>query len=85
MDNFAPASLARIIELSEIKEDAQIVKPEKMIQNLYDANEQVLTCLNECYELSGKEKAFGWQNYVQDLITAHRKQRWQLRATLGEK
>ena len=56
-----------------------------MFQNLYDANEQVLACLNECYELSGKEKAFGWQNYVQDLITAHRKQRWQLRATLGEK
>ena len=85
MDNFAPASLARMIELSEIKEDLQIVKPEKMFRNLYEANEQVLACLDECYRLSGENKAWGWQNYVQDLITAHRKHRWMLRATLGEK
>ena len=85
MDNFAPASLARMIELSEIKEDTQIVKPEKMFQNLNEANEKVLACLDECYRLSGEQKAWGWQNYVQDLITAHRKHRWQLRATLGEK
>lgn len=85
MDNFAPASLARIIELSEIKEDAQIVKPEKMLQNLYDANEQVLACLDICFDLAGKEKAWGWQNYVQDLITAHRKHRWMIRATMGQK
>jgi starvation-inducible DNA-binding protein len=85
MDNFAPASLARMIELSEIKEDTQIVKPEKMFKNLFDANEQVLSCLDECYRLAGEQKAWGWQNYVQDLITAHRKHRWMLRATLGEK
>lgn len=85
MDNFAPASLARIIELSEIKEDTQIVKPEKMLQNLYDANEQVLACLDTCFDLAGKEKAWGWQNYVQDLITAHRKHRWMIRATMGQK
>lgn len=85
MDSFAPASLARIIELSEIKEDPQITKPEKMFSNLYDANEQVLSCLNECYELAGKEKAWGWQNYVQDLITEHKKRRWMLKATMGQK
>jgi starvation-inducible DNA-binding protein len=85
MDSFAPASLARMIELSEIKEDPQITKPEKMFSNLFDANEQVLACLQECYELAGREKAYGWQNYVQDLITAHKKQRWMLKATMGQK
>ena len=85
MDNFAPASLARMIELSEIKEDTQIVKPEKMFSNLYDANETVLACLDECYRLSGEQKAWGWQNFVADRITTHRKHRWMLKATLGQK
>jgi DNA-binding ferritin-like protein len=85
MDSFAPPSMARLIELSEIKEDTQIVKPEKMFKNLYDANEQVIACLNECFDIAGKEKAWGWQNYVQDLITTHKKHRWMLRATMGEK
>lgn len=85
MDSFAPPSLARMIELSTIKEDTQIPKPEKMFSNLYDANEEVITCLNECYELAGREKAYGWQNYVQDLITAHKKHRWMLKSTMGQK
>ena len=85
MDNFAPGSLARMVELSEIKEDPQIPNTKKMFQNLYDANETVLACLDECYRLAGEQKAWGWQNYVQDLITAHRKHRWMLKATMGEK
>ena len=85
MDSFAPGSLARLVELSEIKEDPQIPNPKKMFKNLYDANEQVLACLDECYRLSGEQKAWGWQNYVQDLITSHRKHRWMLKATLGQK
>ena len=85
MDSFAPGSMARLIELSEIKEDTQIPNPKKMFQNLLDANETVLVCLDECYRLSGEQKEWGWQNYVQDLITAHRKHRWMLKATLGQK
>ena len=85
MDNFAPGSLARMVELSEIKEDAQIPKPDKMFSNLYDANETVLACLDECYRLSGEQKAWGWQNFVADRITTHRKHRWMLKATLGNK
>ena len=85
MDNFAPGSLARMVELSEIKEDAQIPKPNKMFQNLYDANETVLACLDECYRLSGEQKAWGWQNFVADRITIHKKHRWMLKATLGQK
>jgi len=85
MDSFAPGSMTRLIELSEIKEDPQIPTPKKMLQNLYDANEQVLACLDECFEMSGKEKAWAWQNYVQDLITEHKKHRWMLKATLGQK
>jgi DNA-binding ferritin-like protein len=85
MDSFAPPSLARMIELSEIKEDTQVPQPAKMVRNLYDANEQVLKCLYECFDLAGKEKAWGWQNYVQDLITSHTKHRWMLKATMGQK
>ena len=85
MDSFAPPSLSRLIELSEIEEDPQVPNPKKMFQNLYDANEQVLSCLNECFDLAGKEKAWGWQNYVQDLITEHMKHRWMLKATLNQK
>ena len=56
-----------------------------MFQNLLDANDTILACLDECFKLAGEQKQLGWQNYVQDLITAHRKHRWMLKATLGQK
>lgn len=85
IDNFAPGSLARMIELATIPEDTQIPAPKKMLQNLFDANEEVLTTLTETYYAADTVKELGFANFLQDRIDIHRKHRWMLKATLGNK
>ena len=85
LDAFAPGTLARMKELSTITEDEAIPKAEKMVTNLLDANENLLTSLNECYTMAEELKEFGLSNFLQDRITAHKKHSWMLKATAGKK
>lgn len=85
LDAFAPGTLARMKELSTITEDEAIPKAEKMVTNLLDANESLLTSLNECYTMAEELKEFGLSNFLQDRITAHKKHSWMLKATAGKK
>lgn len=85
LDAFAPGSLTRMKELSSVKEDDLIPKAEKMVTNLIDANDQVLKCLTDAYEMAEEQKEFGLSNFLQDRITTHKKHRWMLKATAGQK
>jgi starvation-inducible DNA-binding protein len=85
LNAFAPGSLTRMKELSSVEEDDLIPKAEKMVTNLITANETVLKCLTEAYEMAEEEKEFGLSNFLQDRITAHKKHRWMLKATAGQK
>lgn len=80
LNSFAPASLGRIIELSNIKEDTKIVDVSVMFNNLIDANEKVIQTLTETYELAEKEKAYAYSNFLQDRLTAHAKHAWMLKS-----
>jgi starvation-inducible DNA-binding protein len=85
LDAFAPGTLARMKELSTLSEDESIPKAEKMVTNLLDANENLLTSLTECYTMAEEMKEFGLSNFLQDRITAHEKHSWKLKATAGKK
>ncbi len=85
LDAFAPGTLARMKELSTLSEDEAIPKAEKMVTNLLDANETLLTSLTECYTMAEEMKEFGLSNFLQDRITAHKKHSWMLKATAGKK
>ena len=85
LDAFAPGSLSRMKELSSLEEDDLIPKAEKMVTNLIIANDEVLKCLTEAYQMAEEQKKFGLSNFLQDRITAHEKHRWMLKATAGQK
>ena len=85
MDGFAPGSLARMVELSDIEEDTQIPNPKKMFQNLLDANEKVIAAMTESYNLANEAKELGYSNFLQDRIDIHKKHGWMIKATLGKK
>jgi starvation-inducible DNA-binding protein len=85
LDAFAPGSLTRMKELSSVEEDDLIPKAEKMVTNLIAANETVIKCLTDAYEMAEEEKEFGLSNFLQDRITAHKKHQWMLKATAGQK
>lgn len=86
LDSFAPGTLARMIELAkDVTEDEKIPLPAKMVTNLMSANEGVMKCLTETYEMAEEEKEFAFSNFIQDRMTAHAKHAWMLKALSGQK
>lgn len=85
LESFAPASLARIIELTKIKEDSKIVNVEMMLSNLLETNQKVIQTVTETYELAEKEKAYAYSNFLQDRLTVHAKHGWMLKSIINKK
>jgi starvation-inducible DNA-binding protein len=85
INSFAPGSLQRMKELTELEEDDLVPNAAKMVVNLIAANDKVLSSLIECYEMAEDAKEYGLSNFLQDRITAHKKHGWMLKATAGQK
>jgi starvation-inducible DNA-binding protein len=85
INSFAPGSLQRMKELTELEEDDLVPNAAKMVVNLIAANDKVLSSLIECYEMAEEAKEYGLSNFLQDRITAHKKHGWMLKATAGQK
>ena len=85
INSFAPGSLQRMKELTELEEDDLVPNAAKMVVNLIAANDKVLSSLVECYEMAEEAKEYGLSNFLQDRITAHKKHGWMLKATAGQK
>ena len=86
IDSFAPGTLTRMVELGkDVGEDAKIPVAAKMVTNLLAANEAVMACMMETYELAEEEKEFAFSNFLQDRLTALAKHGWMLKALSGQK
>lgn len=85
INSFAPGTLSRMVELATISEDDAIPAAAKMVTNLLEANENLLTTITEAYIMAEDNKEFGLSNFLQDRITAHKKHSWMLKATAGKK
>lgn len=85
LDSFAPATLGRMVELSDIQEDEKIPQPAKMVTNLLEANDKLYACIQECYTMAENENEFAWSNLLQDRLQTLAKHRWMLKALAGQK
>jgi starvation-inducible DNA-binding protein len=82
LDSYAPGSLERFAELSQIQGQVKIPRAELMFAELQHDNNIILECLNHCIGFAKQENAFGIENYLAERIDAHAKHGWMLRATL---
>lgn len=82
LDSYAPGSLERFAELSQIRGQVKIPRAELMFAELESDNRIILECLNHCMGFAKQENAFGIENYIAERIDAHNKHGWMLRATL---
>ena len=80
LDEFAPASVAEMMEGSKIVFSA-VVEADGMVAQLTDDNDIVLSALNTAMAAAIKGGKAGVANVLQDRITAHAKWGWMLRAT----
>ena len=79
LDMYAPGSMERFKELSEIHEQIMVPRAEMMVDELAQDNEILIDSLKRAYLLSSDH--LGLQNFLQDRIAAHEKHGWMLRAT----
>lgn len=85
LDAFAPGTIARMAELSQVSDDEKIPTAPNMVTNLITANEIVLTSLKEAYKIADNGGVDGLANFLQDRMMAHTKHGWMLKATAGRK
>ncbi len=83
LDEYAPGSLSDIIKQATVSEDA--AKPETchdMLQNLLDANEEVMVSLNKLFEEATDDEVQGLADWAAGRIDTHAKHRWMIRSHL---
>jgi starvation-inducible DNA-binding protein len=83
LDDYAPMSLDELHSTATVKED--VVRPvliRDMLENLQQANQEVLDSLNKVFDLATAEKEQGLADFAGSRIDAHKKHAWMIRSSL---
>lgn len=81
MQSYAPASLERFKQLSQLQESTRIPSGMEMVTELLAENEMVLQSLQAVYELAERAGEHALSNFIADRMEAHKKHAWFLRST----
>ena len=82
LGSYAPAGLGRLMELSGIEDQREVVDARMMLEILYQDNQTVLKSVEQAYELAENAHAHGLSNFLAERQDAHKKHAWMIRATL---
>ena len=80
LEQYAPGSLTRYVELSAIKEQTKIPNAKLMVKELIDDSEIILGHLDKCFAEATKDGKQGIANFIADRQTAHSKYLWMLKS-----
>lgn len=80
LDSYAPGSLKRFLEISEIKDELNVPTAIQMVKNIQADNETVLKTLNLTMKFALKEDKQGLANFLADRIDNHEKHNWMLKS-----
>lgn len=84
LDDYAPGSFERFLELSRISGQTKVPRARLMIEELLANNEQMVELLNETFAVAEQENQQGIANFVAERIDAHGKHGWMLRSFLKD-
>ena len=76
-----PNSLAELIAVAGITEQASAPSKDDMVQILLTDGETMLTILKDAYNLCDLYGKFGFENFLAERIDAHEKHNWMLRSS----
>lgn len=80
LDVYAPGSMTRFLELTDIQCELSIPPCIEMATRLYYDNEKVLDVLNVAFKLANEFDKQGLVNFLANRIEIHNKHAWQLRS-----
>jgi starvation-inducible DNA-binding protein len=84
LNAYAPGSLSRFTELSEIPGDDSVPAAPQMFANLLMDTETILASIEKSRKLAEDNGEFGLANFLQDRDAAHKKHRWMMRSLLKQ-
>ena len=82
LDEYAPGSLVRFIELSHIEDQVRIPGATLMLKELSRDNDTLVALLQKTFESATAEKNEGIANFIAERLDVHGKWGWQLKAFL---
>jgi starvation-inducible DNA-binding protein len=80
LDSYAPVSLSRMMELSDIEEDVNIPAPVGMFTNLRRDNDRYIIHLRAGIAAADAAGEPAVSNFLQDILGSHQKHAWMLRS-----
>ena len=84
LDDYAPGSFERFLELSAITGQTKVPRARLMIEELLANNMQMIDLLNETFAAAEAENQQGIANFIAERIDAHGKHGWQLKSFLKD-
>lgn len=79
---YAPAAFSRFSELTNIRDEILIIKPEQMVSTLFSDNAMVLASLQRARDEADKYGENGLVNFIEERLDQHKKHAWMLRASM---
>lgn len=79
---YAPGAFSRFIELTNIRDEVLIIKPEQMVATLFSDNATVLASLQRARDVADKYGENGLVNFIEERLDQHKKHAWMLRASM---
>ena len=81
LDEFAPTSIGELLKASTVKDLMSIGNPRNMINNVYDAVEQVKEAFDMAFKVAEEANDQGMMDYLAGRIDALAKHCWMLRVS----
>jgi len=84
LDEYAPGSLERFLELSIIQGQTKIPRARLMIEELLADSGQIIQLLDQCFADATQENAQDVANFIAERLSQQNKFTWQLRSSLKD-
>ena len=82
LDAYAPGSMTRFLELSDIEEQLNVPPPLAMMAELKSDNDRYIVHLRAGIAAADMANEPAVSNFLQDLLGAHQKKAWMLRSII---
>jgi starvation-inducible DNA-binding protein len=84
LDEYAPGSLERFLELSVISGQTKVPRARLMFEELLSDSGRMVELLNECFAAATQENKQDIANFIAERLSQTNKFAWQLRSTLKD-
>ena len=84
LEEYAPGSLERMLELSTITGQTKVPRARLMVEELLADSETIIDLLNQCFAAATDENKQDIANFIAERLSQQNKFAWQLRSTLKE-